>query len=106
MPSMSAEDPAGAERTEVWWLRLPTPALSLLNGVLLAATNPTSARRLSFVAIAVFPGAVISFVLGVVALIQLHPEHAAGLWAWSAFLFALGGGIVGWAVRSANRGLR
>jgi len=88
-----------------WLLRLPDPALSLLSTLLLAATNPKYTRRLSFVALLVFPGAIISFVYGFIALVRFHPEDAVGSWMWSAFLFALGSGIVAWVARSTTRGL-
>lgn len=85
------------------WRHLPDPAHALLSAVLVAAANPRHTRRLSFVALIIFPGALISFVLGVIALWRPHPEHAIGLWIWSAILFAVGSGIVAWAVRSSNR---
>ncbi|MGE0134732.1 MAG: hypothetical protein AB7L91_10620 [Dehalococcoidia bacterium] len=87
------------------WRRLPDPALALLSAVLIAAANPKYTRRLSFAAVVVFPGSLIAFLLGVIALWQPHPEHAFGLWAWSAVLLLIGIAIVAGAVRSTTRGI-
>lgn len=87
------------------WRRLPEPVHALLSAVLFAAADPRHARRLSFAALIIFPGALISFVLGVIALWRPHPEHAIGLWIWSAILFVVGSGIVAWAIRSSRRSM-
>lgn len=103
MDARSADGSGSGERFEAWWLNLPGPVLSLVSTVLIAAANPRYTRRLSFAAAYVFPGALLSFIFGLIALVRPHPEHAIGLWIWSAILFLVGSAIVAGAVRATTR---